>query len=200
MAISDIEKKITEEAQSEAQEIKKQAKDQAASLLKEQKDKLKKEEELSSSAAEKEASSLRTKLISPVKIKARNTLLASKQEIIDSVYKDAMADLKKLGEKKYRTAIKMLLKSMPRGASGIIIPRAGREKVTRQAVGAYSKETKAKPNLSLKKGTKEISGGFIFKGEKINLDCSFDVIMRELKEQTLSQVSDILFSEKGKQR
>jgi|GEM_PF-1841887 len=197
MALKDIEQKIIFEAGRKAEEIKKAAEEAARkSFL--ARERVVIEAELSAvRAAEKEGETIKIEMVSPVKISAKNELLAKKQEMMEKVYKETLSDLKKLGEKSYRQAVLGLLKSLPKGVSGEIVPRAGKEAVTRRAVSAYLKEQKKAPTLLVKKGTKEISGGFIFKSEKFNMDLSFESIMRGVREKTESKVAKIVLQESG---
>jgi vacuolar-type H+-ATPase subunit E/Vma4 len=197
MALKDIEKKIISDAESEAQKIKRTAGDSADALIKEKEKELDKRESLAIRQAQKDGEVARIEIVSPAKISAKNELLTKKQEMVSGAYKDALTDIKKLGEKSYKLAMTSLLRSLPKGVSGEIIPRSGKESVTRKAVASFLREQKKAVSLSVKKGRKDISGGFIFKSQKFNVDFSFETILSGIKDRTESKVSAQVLERRG---
>lgn len=87
MGFADIEKKILDSAQAEAQRILKEAKAQAAELLSQGKLNAQNRYDELIKEAHKKAEDLKRSLLTPARLEAKKELLSAKQEILDTVFK-----------------------------------------------------------------------------------------------------------------
>jgi len=197
MALADIQNRIISDARQEAAALVEAAKERAATQIERERTGAAAEEAESADAARKEGDTLKIKMVSPVKISAKNEFLAARQEQIEEVYRRALADMKKLGARQYRAAITSLLETLPSGIGGEIVPATNKASEVRKAVSAFSKTRKGSPRLSVKRASKQFSGGFIFRSEKFNLDCSFESLMKDVRDKTENRVAELLFGKEG---
>ena len=107
---------------------------------------------------------------------------------LEEAYKKALAKLERLGKKSYQDIIKkMLLKVAKSGPGEVIISREDRKRITPSFLKSINKE------LMISKEEREISGGFILKRKKIEINNSFESLLRSKREELESRLVRILF-------
>jgi len=196
MAIEDIEKKISEEASIESEKIKKEAEDKKATILKKADDRAKEDEKEIFKMAESSAEAQKRAVLTPLRLKAKREVLKAKQNIIDSAFNDALKALSKLSKTEYKKCMLDLISQVPYSRSVEIIPRKGDQKLIKSALDGIKRENKKKGRefkykvLSARKG---LSGGFIARSGRVEIDLTFDSLIGELKEKLQGQVAEILF-------
>lgn len=121
-----------------------------------------------------------------VKSKLRNELLAAKRELINAVYQQALQRLAALPVADYQRLLAELLQSLP-ARTGLIIPTAGREDVTRQVLAASSAQ------YQLADHSIKSAGGFKWIGEQADIDLTFEKLVANLRTETEIEVGEKLF-------
>ncbi len=170
-------KTLEREAQEKVSQISKEAQEKAASI---------KEEILR--AASFEAQRRRDHILTMANLEARRTVLEEKERLIEEAYGKALAKLKKLGKRPYQELIKkMLLKVAKSGSGAIILSKEDKKRITPSFIKSINK------NLRISKEDREISGGFILKREKIEINNSFESLFRSQREKLESRLVRILF-------
>jgi V/A-type H+-transporting ATPase subunit E len=165
------------ESQAEVNKISKEARSKAASL---------KEEILRSASLE--AKRRREHILTQAHLEARQVVLEEKERLIEETYSKTLAKLKKLGKKPYQELIKKMLSKViqseldhsSRSSSGpeaeIIIAREDRERITPSFLNSISK------NLKISKEDRGINGGFILKRGKVEINDSFESLLRSRRD------------------
>ena len=109
--------------------------------------------------------------------------------MIEEAYNKALAKLERLGKKSYQDIIKkMLLKVAKSGSGEIIISKEDRKRITPSFIKNINEE------LKISKEDREISGGFILKREKIEVNNSFESLFHSKREELELRLVKILFS------
>ena len=210
MPISKIIAKIDQEAKEKAERILGEARSKVDQTLKE----AKKEAEYARARilekAKQEGLAKRRGIVSLASSEARKLVLAEKQAIIQEVYQSALENLKEMSIEDYRRYFKkMLLGLCESGDETIILSPQDSERITpefiqevnRQIAGGKGKPRKIlkgsiwgeKGGLSISDETRPMAGGFVLKRGKVEIDNSFDSLVRFVREQTEPEVIAILF-------
>lgn len=116
---------------------------------------------------------------------SQNALVFEKRKLIIECMESAIEKL--ANSKDYEKKIEALLKMIPY-EEGEIIPAKGKEDATEKAIKTSKKDFK------LSKSSAPIKGGFIFSSKKIEIDNSFEtIIKRQLKDELEIKLNNLLF-------
>ena len=130
--------------------------------------------------SERTAAEREERLVSAAQMEARKTLLTAKQEMVERAYQRALEKLRSLPQEQY---VELLAALLVRASS------TGREEVV------FSTEDREGAMLAVSEETRDISGGFILKDGRIEVNCTFDALVRAEREQTAGEVAKLLFPE-----
>ncbi|MBU4128813.1 hypothetical protein L6386_04530 [bacterium] len=188
MPLEKIIESIDEEFSLEIDKIKKETQDRVSETLKEARGKAASIKEEILKAASFEAQRRRDRILTTANLEARRVILKEKECLIEEAYGKALVKLKKLGKKSYQDIIKkMLLKIAKTGSGEIIISKEDRKRITPSFIKSINKE------LKILKEERGISGGFILKREKIEVNNSFESLFRSKREELELRLVRILF-------
>jgi vacuolar-type H+-ATPase subunit E/Vma4 len=112
--------------------------------------------------------------------------LKTKQAQLDSVYEKSLHELSELGDAEYTELMAKLLESL-KGQSGKISTCAKRAKALEQALSQVGLDCQVSDNL-------DCVGGFVFHSDQVDLDNRFETIMDQVRQETLIEVHQTLFS------
>ena len=112
--------------------------------------------------------------------------LKTKQAQLDSVYEKALQELSELGDTEYTDLMVKLLEPL-KAESGQISTCAKRAQALKSALSKVGLEAQVKDDL-------DCIGGFIFHSDQVDLDNRFETIMDQVREETLIEVHQTLFS------
>ena len=174
---------ILDEARAEAAQItakyEAQAKEEADEILKRG----------SAAAAEREE-----RLASMAQMEGRKAELAAKQEIIEEAFDLALKKLLELPEEQYTTLLADLaVRASVTGKETLIFSAADRDRVGKKVVDAANKKLTAGA-LTLGEGTRSIKGGFVLSDGAVEVNCSFDTLVRLQKAEITGEVTRVLFA------
>lgn len=167
----------------------------------------------------KAAAEREERLVSMAQMEARKVQLAAKQEMVEKAYAMALEKLCAMPEEQYVEVLAdLLVQASSTGREEAVFSPADRERVGRAAV-ARANERMAKPageqpkggsvvgallskvtaraknasSLTLSEETRAIRGGFILKDENVEVNCTFDTLVRLQKAETAGAVAKKLF-------
>ena len=174
---------ILDEARAEAAQItakyEAQAKEEADEILKRG----------SAAAAEREE-----RLASMAQMEGRKAELAAKQEIIEEAFELALKKLLELPEEQYTALLADLaVRASVTGKETLIFSAADRDRVGKKVVDAANKKLTAGA-LTLGEGTRSIKGGFVLSDGAVEVNCSFDTLVRLQKAEITGEVTRVLFA------
>ena len=144
---------------------------------------------------EKAAAEREERLVSAARMEARKTALAAKQEMVERAYDLALEKLCAMPKAQYvEAAARLLVKAAPDGRGEVILSAEDRTRVGADLV--------AKANTLLKNGkltlsgqTRPIRGGFILKNGNVEVNCTFETLVRLQRTETAGAVAKQLFPE-----
>ncbi|MCX7778859.1 MAG: V-type ATP synthase subunit E [Patescibacteria group bacterium] len=185
MALDDILKKIKKETEEKIKEIEERNREEVRKLEEKYRAEIekRKSEILAETEAEVQKRIQQTQI--RLNLETKNLLLQKKQEILDNIYQEVLDELSNLSDSDYQKLILNLLKRCPE--RGEIIPAQNRERVTEKAIA------ESKKKFHLAKKSLAIKGGFIFSSENLEIDNSFENLIKIIREKTEIEVSKILF-------
>lgn len=142
---------------------------------------------------EKAAQERRERLASAAKMEARKRLLRVKQEVMGEAFSLAVRKLCDLPqEEKIAFLIRLAGKAAPDGRGALLFSAADREAignaVTDGANAAYG------AHFTLGEETRRIPGGFILAQGDVEVNCSFETLVRLQRDELEGEVAAILFS------
>ena len=167
---------------------------------------------------EKAAAEREERLVSTAQMEARKVLLSAKQEMVERAYALALEKLCSLPEEQYVDVLAGLLEAASSsGTEEVIFSPKDRKSVGQKAVdrangkskpAAVSKgkpgkpaqpakpaqpEEKAVRHLTLSKETADIRGGFILRDRNVEVNCTFETLVRLQRGQAAGAVAKLLF-------
>ena len=144
---------------------------------------------------QKAAAEREERLVSTAQMEARKVGLAAKQEMVEKVYALALEKLCSMPDEKYvRTVADLLVQAAPNGRGAVIFAPAERERIGEAAVRAANEKLHG-GKLTLAEETRPLKGGFILSDGKVEVNCSFDTLVRLQKAETAGAAAKKLFPE-----
>jgi V/A-type H+-transporting ATPase subunit E len=126
----------------------------------------------------------------------RNEMLALKQELLDSVFSEALETLKTMPAGEYEKLLStMIVQAQPRGTVQLHLAAADRGRVGAELVESVNGELKSKGLGSVELGDyrDDIEAGFILKQGDVTLNFSFAGILSDLRETMENEIASLLF-------
>ena len=142
----------------------------------------------------KDAAEREERLVSTAQMEARKVGLAAKQEMVEKAYALALEKLCSMPDEQYvKTVADLLAQAAPNGRGSVIFAPAERERIGEAAVRMANE--KLHGELTLAEETRPLKGGFILSDGKVEVNCSFDTLVRLQKAETAGAAAKYLFPE-----
>ena len=154
------------------------------------------EAEAASLAARNEKSAVEReeRLVSVAQMEARKVQLAAKQEMVEKAYDLALEKLCAMPDAQYTEVLAgLLVQASSNGREEAIFSPEDRERVGKAAVDKAN--AASGKQLKLSKETRPLKGGFVLRDENIEVNCTFDTLVRLEKAETTGAVVKKLFPE-----
>ena len=191
--IEKIIARIRQDAQAEIDALMEQARSEAAGVEENFRREAQAEAEALAAKAQKAAAEREERMVSSAQMEKRKRLLAARQEMVDQVYETALEELCALPHKTYvETLTALLLRASTNGKEEVVFSKADRERVGEEAVAAANARGK---QLTLSEETRPIRGGFILRDKSVEVNCTFETLVRLEKAETAGAVAKKLFPE-----
>lgn len=143
--------------------------------------------------SERAAAEREERLVSSAQMDARKTALAARQEMVDKAYALALEKLCTLPDEQYiQTVAALLVQAAPDGAGEVIFSKEQRERVGSAAV-ALANSRLGGGKLTVSAQTRPLKGGFILSNGRVEVNCSFDTLVRLQRTETAGAVAQQLF-------
>lgn len=189
-----IRESILAEARTQAEAIIKEAEDSVKEMEQQAE---KRAEELTKNRLERakvEAQDAQKRMLSMAELELKKQSLEAKQSIIDQAFDKALVKLNNLPEEKYAAMIVSALGSVGiKGGEELIVPPQDREKFQKGLL----KKVNDRLGIELKLSDEDrgIQGGFIVKVDGVEINNSFETLLRMEREKVESEIADILFQQ-----
>lgn len=144
---------------------------------------------------QKTAAEREERLVSVAQMEARKVTLGAKQEMVEKAYALALDKLCAMPDGLYiETAAALMEQAAPNGRGAVIFAPEERARIGAAAV-AKANERLGNGTLTLSAETRSLRGGFILSDGKVEVNCSFDTLVRLQKTETAGAVVKHLFPE-----
>ena len=191
--IEKITQRIASDAQAEVDRILGDARDEAGRIAANYRAQADAEAAELAAKNEKAAAEREERLVSAAQMEARKVQLAAKQEMVEKSYIQALDKLCALPEEQYVAILAdLLVKASSNGKEEAVFSPEDRERVGEAAV-AKANELSGK-QLRLSDETQPIRGGFILKDKNVEVNCTFETLVRLQKAETAGAVAQKLFA------
>lgn len=192
--IEKIIDRISGDAQREVDDVLAQARAEADKILSQYQAQAKAEADDILARGQKAAVERGERLASVAQLECRKDVLRAKQEVIEEAFQLAMDKLTQLPQEAYVSLLADLaVEASSKGNEKLIFSVADRARVGKAVVVAANEKLGDKGQLTLAQETRPMQGGFILSDGAVEVNCTFETLVR-LQRGTLStQVADVLF-------
>ena len=123
----------------------------------------------------------------------RQMLLAAKQGCIDETFARAAKALENLPRQDYVALLARLAAENGNGDEELVLSAADRDAVG-PAVGAAANALKPGAAFTLSPESRDLGGGLVLKRGLVEVNCTFDTRLRQLRQEMATDVAQILFA------
>lgn len=182
--LDNLIQKIKLDAQSQAEEMQKEADKKKEEIVNGQVKLALEEKAKMIEKAEKEAEIVKSRILSNADLRVRDEMLKAKQEVIDKVFLLAKERLMNLDDKEYAEFVKNQISTLDlTGEESIIVPNNRKNLINDLG-------------LNLKVSEEEtIDSGFTLVNNKVRLNFSFETLIDFFREDLETEIAQVLFKE-----
>lgn len=195
--INKIKERILDEARLQAEETIKRAEKEASEILDTAKKDAETKKNQTIEKAKEEAIKVGQRLKVVAELEARKQQLQAKQEVVEEAFKNTIKKLNTMPNDKYISIItNLIVNSAKNGTGEIILSDKDKEKVSSDFEKKINQKLSSRGSdgqVTLSKETRDINGGFILKLGNIEINNSFDTIIRMKRDEIESDVIKTLF-------
>lgn len=199
MSLEKILERIQQDAQSEVDKIKGRASASANEMLKKAQAEAESLKNEALEDAKDEAKLRKERIEATARLDLRKALLAEKQNAIDAAFQAAIDALVNMEDAEYKKIIKdMILPNVQTGDEEIILSERDKARLGSnfaQEINRQLAKDGKKGNLTIAKDTYSMVGGFVLRRGQIELNSSFESLLKSSRNELESEVSKILFPE-----
>ena len=143
---------------------------------------------------EKRAAEHEDRLVSTARLEAKKQVLASKQALVEQAFDQALEQLLALPEQEYIDLLaRLAVSAVTTGQEQVALSQKDRARYGKQIVTRANDKLGEKGRLTLAGESRPIRGGLILVGDRVEVNCSFETLIRLQKESMTAQVAQILF-------
>lgn len=194
--IERITNQITEDVRQETAQIEAQAKEDAAKIMARYEAQAAKESADIIARGRKAADERVERLGSVARLEAKKVLLGARQEMVGEAFDLALQKLCTLPEEDYVALLSKLAAGAAKtGREQVILSQKDRTRFGKQVVTAANELLGAKGGLKLSEEVRAIKGGLIVQGDRVEVNCSFETLVRLQREEMAASVAQVLFGE-----
>jgi V/A-type H+-transporting ATPase subunit E len=190
--IEKITKRIEAQAQAEIDRILAEAKERADEIHAQAEAQAEAERVALTARNEKVAAEREERLVGAAQMEAKKIVLAARQEQLEKVYAKALETLCSMPDEQYtKTLAALLEQAAPDGKGSVIFAPDVKERIGAATVALANE--KLKGSLTLAEETRPMQGGFILSKGNVEVNCTFETLVRLQKAETAGAVLKKLF-------
>ena len=190
--IEKITKRIEAQAQAEIDRILAEAKERADEIHAQAEAQAEAERVALTARNEKVAAEREERLVGAAQMEAKKIVLAARQEQLEKAYAKALETLCSMPDEQYtKTLAALLEQAAPDGKGSVIFAPDVRERIGAATVALANE--KLKGSLTLAEETRPMQGGFILSKGNVEVNCTFETLVRLQKAETAGAVLKKLF-------
>ncbi len=195
--VEKIKEKILLDAEEKVREINDNASNQALKIINDAKELALYKSKTISEKASYDASDKKRIVNSMVELEMRKNILAAKQEVIEKVFQVAIERLNNMEASKYESIMtELILQTVKSGDEHIIMSKASIEKLSSsfaERINEVLIKKGCKGNLKLSEEEGSTYGGFIIRSSGIEINNSFESILRMNRDDLEPKIAELLF-------
>ncbi len=142
---------------------------------------------------DKDAAEREERLVSVAQMEARQIILAAKQDVMEKAFEGALEQLCSAPDEEYaQICAGLMVKAAPDGKGEAVFP------ADRQAAGKLAVEQANKAlggSIKLSDEKRPLRGGFILRNGSVEVNCSFETLVRLQRSEAAGDVARLLFPE-----
>lgn len=197
MSIENITSRILADARQKAEQITGDAQHQAERILGDAAKEAQHKREQAAAEAEKEAQMTQARIASSAKMEEKKLLLQTKQQLLEECFDLALKKLEALSDEEYNKVLSaMMIKMIETGDEEVIVNERDKKRLTPDFI-YYVNRTVAKEqvtcNVKLSEEKRDIPSGFILKRGDVEINATFEAILRQRRDELSAEVVKILF-------
>ena len=190
--IEKITKRIEAQAQAEIDRILAEAKERADEIHAQAEAQAEAERVALTARNEKVAAEREERLVGAAQMEAKKIVLAARQEQLEKAYAKALETLCSMPDEQYtKTLAALLEQAAPDGKGSVIFAPDVKERIGAATVALANE--KLKGSLTLAEETRPMQGGFILSKGNVEVNCTFETLVRLQKAETAGAVLKKLF-------
>jgi len=192
MSLTDIKAKIEEDARAEAEEILSSARSQAEKIHRQTEEEIRRMEETQKKRLEAEIPEILRRKEIVAKLDVNNQDLTARRTLIDEAFEAAkrlMCGMK--ADEARRFAETLLLKAVETREEWLLV---GRDEKALDATWLQQCNEKHGWNLKMAEEKAPITGGFILRRGLVDVNCSWEMLIRTAREELEAETVKKLFS------
>ena len=192
MGLSDkVKNKIEAEAQEEIKSVLAKAEQEAARLKEETITKVDEAKKLYSERFEKERPEVLRRREIVANLDVARIRLGTQQTLIGKSFEEAVSVLASLPNDRYLGFVRKLLEKAVDTGKEVMFVGVGESRITQDWLNDYNAKNNAQ--LSLSSDRLPIRGGFVLKNERIDTNCSFEMLVKAIRDDIETDVVTKLF-------
>lgn len=191
MSLAQITEKIEQDARAEAQKILDRAKEQEAEVRSAADAEVKKLEEAAQTRFKRERPEIFKRRDIVARLDVNKLHLAAQRHLIQDVFDGALEKLKALGKDEYLGFCSALLKEATETGQETLVLAKDEKYIDKGWLDRFNAENGKKISLSEARG--DFSGGFVLNNGRIDINCSWEMLMRAAQEHLETEVVKRLF-------
>lgn len=192
--IEKIIAKINEDAEVEYRRIVDEASAQADVILRDAADAARSNAASVLADAEDERAEIERRAMSMAGLEVRKMRLETKQKLLQRAFDEALAKLTGLPEAESEKLLVSLATGAAEDGAELIFSPADREKYGARVVAAVNRALAARgASVTLSDQTRNIPGGVIVLNGRVEINCAFDALLGDRREDLTAGIAKILF-------
>ncbi len=196
MITESITTKILSDAQAAASKVLHDAHEKADSIRNKSEQNVTNMREKAMNDAKQDCIALRDRMLRMAELDMRKEMLAMKREEIDVAFNNALNLMVSMPHEKAQEFIKGLLLDVSDGTETIIVSKADAKLYTSKFLSDVGIELAKKgisSDLKLSQEFRDMSGGFILSQKGMEINCTYEAILREKRSHIEAEVAATLF-------
>jgi V/A-type H+-transporting ATPase subunit E len=198
MSLEKILEKIIQDSEEEIRKILDEANSRASQIIEEGKREAEKVAGELTRGGEENARKVKEIIVTLASLESRKRILGEKQRILGELYLEVEKRIRNFNGRDYRELVKkIMLESCQTGEELVVIGENDRKRIDEKLIESVNAElVKAgkKGKLKLSPEPASIPDGFILKLGKIEINNSWENILRSLREKTEDEIIKLLFT------
>ena len=143
---------------------------------------------------EQDAAVREERLVSAARMDARKAMLAQQQALMDQAFRQALDDLLNLPDKDYVALVaSLIVEASQTGREEVVFSQKDRPRYGKAAVTRANELLGDRGHLTLSAQTRPIQGGFLLSDGDVEVNCTFETLVRMQRRTVERQVAQVLF-------